>query len=474
MRSKSKNPPILFIYILIDVYIASLCIFAACLFRQETLTFPVEFQRLFSSQSNPFQILFLSWIFFVVIFNNLFGLYQTRRELMEGIELWMITKSVFLSSLGVVSLQYILKIQEFPRSIFLISIALIILSFFLWRVIKRLFVEYLVAQGYNNFNAIIVGAGKVGVALAQEITSRPGLGIKIVGFLDDFKKDDPADKHMRIIGKISDFSDIAKKRFIDKVFITVHHDSSVFLKLLEDARDLGVAVRVIPQGFELTSGDFSRYNIGFIPVLEYENEFNARKQTGKRLFDFAVGLITLIILLPVFLLIGIMIKLDSPGPIFYSSRRYGKKGEMFYMYKFRSMVKEADLIMNQIKCKNEVDGPIFKMKKDPRITKVGSFLRKYSLDELPQLLNVLKGEMSLVGPRPLPIDQVEKEDFKQLKRLEVRPGMTGLWQIRGRSDIAFSRLVKWDIWYINNWSFWLDINILLQTIPAILKGQGAY
>ena len=144
------------------------------------------------------------------------------------------------------------------------------------------------------------------------------------------------------------------------------------------------------------------------------------------------------------------------------------------MLKFRSMVQNADKILSQLSDKNEASGPIFKIKKDPRITRIGRFLRRYSLDETPQLLNVIKGDMSLVGPRPLPIDQIEKDDLRQLKRLEVRPGITGLWQIRGRSDISFAKLVKWDIWYINNWSFLLDLTILFQTIPVVLKGKGAY
>jgi lipopolysaccharide/colanic/teichoic acid biosynthesis glycosyltransferase len=127
-----------------------------------------------------------------------------------------------------------------------------------------------------------------------------------------------------------------------------------------------------------------------------------------------------------------------------------------------------------MKEKNEADGPIFKIRNDPRITRVGKFLRKYSLDELPQLFNVIKGDMSLVGPRPLPIEQIKREDHRQLMRLEVRPGITGLWQVRGRSDISFARLVRWDMLYINNWSFWLDLNILLQTIPVVLRGKGAY
>lgn len=144
------------------------------------------------------------------------------------------------------------------------------------------------------------------------------------------------------------------------------------------------------------------------------------------------------------------------------------------MYKFRTMGVNAHELQETLKAQNEVDGPIFKIKSDPRVTEFGKILRKYSLDELPQLINVLIGEMSLVGPRPFPIEQIEKEDLRQLKRLEVKPGITGLWQIRGRSDISFSRLIKWDIWYINNWSFWLDINILLQTIPVVVKGKGAY
>jgi lipopolysaccharide/colanic/teichoic acid biosynthesis glycosyltransferase len=138
------------------------------------------------------------------------------------------------------------------------------------------------------------------------------------------------------------------------------------------------------------------------------------------------------------------------------------------------MVKDAEGKLHELKHKNEVDGPIFKIRQDPRMTQVGRFLRRYSIDEMPQLVNVLLGEMSLVGPRPLPLDQVEREDLKQLKRLEVRPGITGLWQVRGRSDLPFHRLIKWDSWYVNNWSFMLDVNILMETVPVVLRGKGAY
>jgi lipopolysaccharide/colanic/teichoic acid biosynthesis glycosyltransferase len=188
----------------------------------------------------------------------------------------------------------------------------------------------------------------------------------------------------------------------------------------------------------------------------------------------AASFLGLIVMAPVFALIALLIKLDSPGPVFYFSRRYGYGGRVIKMWKFRSMVADAEKKLDQLKPHNEVDGPIFKIRKDPRITRLGSFLRKYSLDELPQIFNVFFGDMSLVGPRPLPLDQVQQEDLQQLKRLEVRPGITGLWQVRGRSDLTFKQLIKWDTWYVNNWSFTLDLEILFETIPVVLKGKGAY
>jgi lipopolysaccharide/colanic/teichoic acid biosynthesis glycosyltransferase len=199
-----------------------------------------------------------------------------------------------------------------------------------------------------------------------------------------------------------------------------------------------------------------------------------RMQYGKRFFDLVVSAIAVTALFPAFLVIAILIKLDTPGPVLYFSRRYGSGGRVFRMWKFRSMDRDAEVKLKELKHKNEVDGPIFKIRQDPRVTRVGRFLRRFSIDEMPQLVNVLLGEMSLVGPRPLPLDQVQKEDLRQLKRLEVRPGITGLWQVRGRSDLPFHRLIKWDSWYVNNWSFMLDVNILLETVPVVLRGKGAY
>lgn len=461
-------------YIVIDVAIITCSLFVVSLIRQETLLFEVTPQNLFFDPTNPFRFIFLFWIIVIVFVNNSYGLYQTKREIFETVVVWKVLKSAVFSSLVMIVILFAIKLPNFPRSILFLGATLTFLLLSFWRILKRQFVEYLVTQGYNNFNVLIIGAGKIGTALVQEIHKKPGLGFNIIGFLDDTKTNQSTHGKVKILGKISDFVKVARREFVDKIFITCHHDGEMFLKLLEQAKELGIAIRVVPHGFELMTSEFTKFNIGSIPILEYCDAEHFHKQVGKRLFDLVATLCLGVLVLPAFVVIGIIIKLNSPGPVFYLSKRYGRGGHIFKMYKFRSMLINADSLTEQIQDQNEVDGPIFKMKEDPRVTKIGYLLRKYSIDELPQIFNVIQGDMSLVGPRPLPISQIQKEDLRQLQRLEVRPGITGLWQTRGRSDISFLRLVKWDIWYINNWSFWLDFNILLQTIPVVLKGRGAY
>jgi exopolysaccharide biosynthesis polyprenyl glycosylphosphotransferase len=194
----------------------------------------------------------------------------------------------------------------------------------------------------------------------------------------------------------------------------------------------------------------------------------------KRALDFALSLILLIILLPLFLVIAILIKLTSPGPVFFIHDRVGLNKRRFPLIKFRTMIPDAEEKMAELEERNEVSGPVFKIKNDPRITKVGKFLRKTSIDELPQLINVLRGDMSLVGPRPLPVRDYNgfDEDWHR-RRFSVRPGITCLWQVNGRSNVSFDHWMQLDMEYIDHWSLWLDLKILFQTVPAVLKGSGA-
>jgi exopolysaccharide biosynthesis polyprenyl glycosylphosphotransferase len=451
------------------------CIFLAfylvLLLRPQTVPFSISLQSLFSS-ADPFKLLFLVWTLLILFFHYTHGLYQTRREQLGSLEILEVVKSTVISTLFIIVLAFLLKVQDFPRSVMVLNAVVITVFCSIWRVLKRLLVNYLVSNGYNNFNTLIIGAGKTGILLADEINRQTALGLKVKGFLDDYKTGSSGE--WPVLGTLDSFQDIIRREFIQKVFITIYPKHDSFIKLLEIAREEGLAVRVVPQGYEYMSHDFIKFNIGAIPILEYSDLDVNYLHRAKRIIDFVLSLLLIVFLLPVIIIVGILIKLDSPGPVFYRSRRYGRYGRMFDMYKFRSMVVDADELLTQLKDKNEVDGPIFKIKKDPRVTRMGSFLRRYSLDELPQILNVLIGEMSLVGPRPFPIAQLEKEDLRQLRRLGIRPGITGLWQIRGRSDVSFHKLLRWDIWYIKNWSFGLDVYILFQTFPVVIRGKGAY
>ncbi|MGE0268333.1 MAG: sugar transferase [Candidatus Omnitrophota bacterium] len=461
-------------YIFIDIVIIVLAFYCASFILPGKLKFDLTFYNLFFSPENPFRPVFNFWMLVILILNYSIGLYETKREESEILEVWQVLKANMLAALIIIVSIYVVKIEGFPRTIFSTSFLFLFGYLSIWRVIKRVFVDYIVSHGYNNFNILIIGAGKVGVSLVDEIRSRPGLGLNIVGFLDDFKPRDQAINKIDVIGKIPDFVKLARKEFITRIYITIHLEENKLSEILEQAKEFGIDVHVVPHGYQLIGGQFSNSNIGIIPVLQYSGLHTIRQQFGKRVFDFIFAVIFTVILAPLLLMISIMIKLDSPGPVFHISLRYGRKGQKFRMLKFRSMVKDADKKLKELRSRNEVDGPIFKIKEDPRVTSFGKILRKYSLDELPQLINVIKGDMSLVGPRPLLTSEVEREDLRQLQRLEVRPGMTGLWQVRGRSDVSFSRLLRWDVWYINNWSFWLDINILFQTLPVVIKGKGAY
>jgi exopolysaccharide biosynthesis polyprenyl glycosylphosphotransferase len=471
LRLRLQSIFIVSLYAAIDLACIVLAFYLVLLFRSQTVPFSVSVQSLFS-EADPFKLLFMVWTLLILFFHYTHGLYHTPREQSETLEIWEVVKSIVISTLTIIVLAFLLRIQDFPRSVMILNAVVITVFCSVWRVLKKLLVNYLVSHGYNNFNTLIIGAGKTGIMLAGEINRQPALGLKIKGFLDDNKVGKCG--NWPVLGKLDGLQEIIHREFIKKIFITIYPGHQSFIKLLETAREEGLAVRVVPQGYEYMTQDFIKFNIGLIPILEYSDIDVNYRQRAKLVFDFVLSSLLMIFLLPVFIVLGLLIKCEGPGPVFYRSRRYGRYGRMFNMYKFRSMVVNADELLIRLKDKNEVDGPIFKIKKDPRLTGMGAFLRRYSLDELPQILNVLKGDMSLVGPRPFPIDQLEKEDLRQLRRLGIRPGITGLWQIRGRSDVSFDKLLRWDIWYIKNWSFWLDLYILFQTFPVVIRGKGAY
>ena len=245
--------------------------------------------------------------------------------------------------------------------------------------------------------------------------------------------------------------------------------------MLESARALRIGVRIVPDLLHLSSEEIRASAIGEIPLLEYHrHQPHGTDLAAKRAFDLAVSSLGLLCFLPFLPLLAFLIKRDSPGPVFYVSSRCGKNGRVFRFFKFRTMFTGAEAMLDALQARNESDGPVFKMRNDPRVTRAGRILRRFSVDELPQIWNVFKGDMSLVGPRPPTPEEVKQYTDGQLRRLEIRPGITCLWQVKGRADLSFEEWMKWDIFYIENWSFWLDLQILLLTLGAVARGKGAY
>jgi len=418
---------------------------------------------------------YIFWGLITVFFLVNQNLYRTNRLVSFSQESVLIFKAVLYSTLVTGLVVFFIKAIQISRLVFIFNFILLLASLITWRIIKRLILRRFILQGYNNFNVLLVGVNKLSVEAVEEIQKYPFLGWRIIGFLDEDKELGSVVSGLPVLGRYKDFGQVVRKYFIDETLIVTPGDRTTIIKLLDEGKKLNVGIKVISNPTELSLDLLGIYKIGYLPVLSYSiKTFHGTDLFGKRIFDIIFSALALVLLFPFFIGLGIAIKVNDGGPIFYVSRRYGRKGTIFNFYKFRSMQVGADSLLASLKNKNEKDGPIFKIKKDPRVSKMGRFMRKYSIDELPQLWNVLIGDMSLVGPRPLPIDQVQKDDFNQLKRLEIKPGITGLWQIKGRSDVSFGNLLRWDTWYINNWSLWLDFNIILKSIPVVVKGKGAY
>ncbi|NLE23136.1 MAG: sugar transferase [Actinobacteria bacterium] len=325
---------------------------------------------------------------------------------------------------------------------------------------------------------LIIGAGEVGHTLAAKIAAHPEYRIELVGFLDDGEpRHNGHVSDVQVIGALDDLDAIVAGSKVDRVIVAFsrarHND---FLRVVRACADSGVKVNIVPRLFEVVSSRAAVDDVEGIPLLDVGHvELSRFNMAVKRAFDLVVGALLCIPILPVMGIVAIIIKLDSPGPVFYRQERMGRGGKTFFIYKFRSMYVGADGERLQLAEKqNDYDGPMFKLKEDPRITRVGGTLRRWSIDELPQILNVMKGDMSLVGPRPLWVEEAKQCRGWTQKRLDITPGITGLWQVLGRTNIPFDEMVKLDYMYVTGWSLSWDIKLLMETVPAVLNKRGAY
>jgi exopolysaccharide biosynthesis polyprenyl glycosylphosphotransferase len=326
--------------------------------------------------------------------------------------------------------------------------------------------------------ALIIGAGDVGHLIAAKISKHPAYHVKLVGFLDDGEPRyaEGGGSRVPVIGALSDLQRILAEQQIDRVIVAFsrarHND---FLRVVRACAETGVQVNIVPRLFEVVSSRALVDDVEGIPLLDVGHVELGRFNMGvKRAFDIIVGGLLCIVALPLMGVVAILIKLDSRGPVFFRQERMGRGGRPFMIYKFRSMYLGAEQQREHLGDQNEYSGPMFKMKRDPRVTRIGGWLRRWSVDELPQILNVMKGDMSLVGPRPLWIEEAKQCRGWTQKRLDIMPGITGLWQVLGRSDIPFDEMVKLDYMYVTGWSLSWDIKLLAQTVSAVLRKRGAY
>lgn len=420
----------------------------------------------------PFILFFLSFF----LFN--FGVYQGLRTTSIFIYGWSLARALVIGHVILFTLLFLLKIQYVSRMIIITFASLDFVILIVTRIgIVWWYFKKFPQKKENNLKVLIIGTGERAKRLSVALCQNSEWGVDIVGHLDpDPTRVGSQVLDSQVIGTVESISSVLKNRVIDEVILSIPRN------MIEDVDEIahaceeeGVKLRLMADVFDLHVARMRLVNLGEIPLLTLEPVArNELKLIVKRLMDLILTLTTMPIFLPVMGIITLAIKIDSPGPVFFVQERVGLNKRTFHMYKFRSMYSGSEEKMKELEGMNEAEGPIFKITNDPRITKVGRFLRKTSLDELPQLFNVIRGYMSIVGPRPMSLRDVNLFDKGiQRKRFSVRPGLTCLWQISGRSNLPFSKWIELDLTYIENWSLGLDIKILLKTIPVVLKGTGA-
>ncbi len=427
---------------------------------------------------------FYSWILFIALpvlgyFFFRFQLYASLRTRPTADIIIDVVKAHILGGLVISSVIYLLEPRGFSRGLFLnfilISLSLIILE----KLLVKAFLSYVRRSGYNYRNILIVGCNARAQNLTGLIEQNADWGLKVVGFLQHPEKEPQIPlKDYKILGSLGELADICKKLPIDEVVFCVPMGALPNMEdEVRDMQQMGVTVRMVLDFYDMprSKQELSLFD-GRVPMLTfYPRSFNADHLFLKRCLDILGAVTGLFITCLFFPFIALVIKMDSPGPIFFCQQRVGERGRTFKCWKFRSMYADAEERKKELLPLNEMNGAIFKIKNDPRITRVGAFLRKTSLDEFPQFWNVLKGEMSLVGTRPPIPEEMAEYEIWHRKRICIKPGLTGLWQVSGRNGLQnFDEVAKLDIEYIEKWSLWLDIKILLKTVWVVFSRNGSY
>ncbi len=422
-----------------------------------------------------FALLLAAW-------HNLFvlcGLYVSKRLTRRRVEIFAVSKATFLASTLLFLTAKTVQIDMVSASFVMVFWIICTAAMVSGRLAARTLLKIMRSRGRNSRFLLIVGTNERAIDFADYIRVRPELGYHIVGFADDdwVGIDKFAGSGHTRCCSFSGLADFLRRNVVDEaaIYLPLRSYYEHAAELVSLCELHGIVIRVDSQVFNLRNQDPSALQIDEnSQVVAIRDTVRALPAITKRLIDCVVSATVLILLTPPLLAVALLVKLTSEGPIFFRQTRVGLNKRMFSIYKFRTMVADAEKIQDQLLSMNEMAGPVFKIRHDPRVTPLGRVLRKTSIDELPQLLNVLKGEMSLVGPRAMSLRDYQLFDKDcHRRRFSVKPGITCLWQVNGRSSIPFEQWMELDLQYIDKWSLWLDLKILAQTVPAVLRGTGA-
>lgn len=458
----------------IDFFLINVSFWLAYYIRYE-LRFPITVAEAnYVSYTEYIPISFMLSLGLLAIY-RIEGIYNYVRGRAWLEELYGLLTSTFTGIVILVFFFFFFRPQFYSRLIYLYAGILVVFFLTVARVITRTILGRLRKRGIGVDRAIIVGGGEIGRAMMRNVLAQPDLGYRIEGFVDD----DPTKSAIGtfpLLGGTDQLPRLLRERVIDEVIIALPwHARTKIIRIMEDSEAAGARVKIVPDLFQLSLSKIAVDAVGGIPLIGVkESAISGGALSLKRVMDVLLSiLLSIAISIPI-AIIAAVIKITSPGPVIFEQKRVGRGGKVFTAYKFRTMHVGAEDEKEQLWHLNEASGPLFKIRNDPRITTVGRWLRRTSLDELPQLWNVLRGDMSLVGPRPpLPNEVAQYEEWHK-RRLDVAPGVTGLWQVSGRSELTFDEMVMLDLYYIENWSPWLDMWILIKTIPAMLTARGAY
>jgi len=416
------------------------------------------------------------WCFFLWTQNT----YELPRANRTDLLFIRVVRSIAISTVALLALLFALGLTVgVSRSLIVFFAALSTLTVFISRRFMISVIRHLRKRGLDSHNIVVIGTLTEAAPFIRSIQAHEDWGIRVIGVVlpdeNSVDGEDLGEPRVPMLGTLSELSKILEQHPIHQVFVTGRAwEKNELYKIADSCEELGVQFSMDANFLGLRVAKADLQDIEGWSVLSFTSTpSSAEAMAVKRILDIVASLVALILLSPIFLITAVIIKLSDGGPVLFGQERSGLFGRTFKMWKFRSMVINAEALKEKLESQNEMGGPVFKIKKDPRITRFGRFIRKSSIDELPQIWNVLKGDMSLVGPRPPIPSEVEKYERWQMRRLSMRPGITCIWQVSGRNNIDFDSWMKLDLQYIDNWTLFLDVKLILKTVPVVLLRKGA-